>query len=220
MKRQSSYIAPRLGGYAARLAWHVRKQIFDRMMDILKPTQDWKILDVGVTSDRTTDSNFFEKLFPYPAQITAVGLEDATFLEDEFPGLRFVKADARALPFPDKSFDLAFCSAVIEHVGSRQEQERLLRELSRVASKVVVTTPNRFYPIEFHTLTPIIHWLPQKIFRAFLKLTDRKFFASEDNLNLLSEQNMDTMLKRIGRRHDKYHHYLAGFKSNLVYYIY
>jgi len=219
MMPYSDYIAPRLGGIATQIAWHVRKKIFCELMNTLKPTKNWTILDVGVTSDRTKDSNFFEKLYPYPSRITAVGLEDASFLEEKFPGLRFVQSDAKELPFNNKTFDLAFCSAVIEHVGSRSEQERLLNEISRVARHVVITTPNRFFPIEFHTLTPFIHWLPQQIFRGFLRVTGRKFFARIENLNLLSEDEMDKMLKHIGLKYIKKHHLLLGFTSNLVYYI-
>ncbi len=219
MKPNSKYIAPRLGGLASRLAWNIRKKIFDQLMRSLKPTKLWTILDVGVTSDRTKDSNFFEKLYPYSSQITAIGLEDASFLEKEFPGLRFMKLDAKKLPFKDKSFDLAFCSAVIEHVGPRKEQEKLLKELSRVAKQVVVTTPNRFFPLEFHTLTPLIHWLPHPIFGAFLKLTGRSFFAATENLNLLSENEIEAMLKRIGVNYKKNHQLLMGLKSNLVYYV-
>ena len=29
---------------------------------------------------------------------------------------------------------------------------------------VVISTPNRFYPIEFHTKLPLLHWLPKTFF--------------------------------------------------------
>jgi SAM-dependent methyltransferase len=215
----SKYIAPRLAGFGPWLAWKVRLSIFKQMMVDFQPTRHWRVLDVGVTSDHTADSNFFERLYPYPNMITAVGLEDATHLEREFPGLIFIKADGKKLPFREKSFDLAFCSAVIEHVGSRQEQIQLLAELVRVAERVVVTTPNRYFPVEFHTLTPLIHWLPAGIFRGFLKLSGRSFFASEANLNLLSEKDLTKMLRLISKTFIQKPHYLCGIKSNLVFYI-
>ena len=64
-----------------------------------------------------------------------------------------VVADVRSLPFDDGAFDLAFCVSTLEHVGldntvygvnaERDEsgQERALRELRRVASRVLVTVP-------------------------------------------------------------------------------
>jgi len=217
--RDPSYIAPRLGGFGPWLRWKVRVAIFNQLMHYYTPTSNWRVLDVGVTSDLTADSNFFERLYPYPASITAVGLEDASHLENDFPGLIFIKADGRNLPFLDKSFDLAFCSAVIEHVGSQPQQIQLLVELIRVSDRVVVTTPNRYFPLEFHTITPFLHWLPPKIFRAFLRLTGRSFFASEANLNLLSEREFDQMLGKISVRYIKKPRYLWGIMSNLVYYI-
>ena len=34
-------------------------------------------------------------------------------------------------------------------------------------------TPNRWFPIEFHTLLPLVHWLPPEHFRKLLVLTGR-----------------------------------------------
>lgn len=219
MKVESDYIAPRLGGFGPKLAWKVRLAIYKQLVSQLNICPSWKVLDAGVTSDRTADSNFFERLYPYPNSLTAVGLEDASFLEQDYPGIRFIKADACHLPFSEKSFDLVFCSAVIEHVGSRQKQIQLIKELTRVGRIIVITTPNRFFPIEFHTLTPFIHWLQPSIFRAFLKITGRRFFSEEQNLNLLCEYDMDSMIKACGKEFEKHHHKLWGMTSNLVYYI-
>jgi hypothetical protein len=219
MKPQSQYIAPRLAGFGPKLAWKVRSEIYSNLIKKLRPNPEWRVLDAGVTSDRTADSNFFERLYPYPQSLIAIGLEDASFLEKQYPGIKFILADVRKIPFEDNSFDLAFCSAVIEHVGSRQEQCKLLQELARVSKIAVITTPNRFFPIEFHTLTPFLHWLPVKFFRHFLTLTGREFFAAEKNLNLLSESDIDAMLRQCNLAGEKNHHYLLGLKSNLVYYI-
>ncbi len=34
--------------------------------------------------------------------------------------------------------------------------------MDRVATRVFVTTPNRFFPLEVHTLVPFAHWLPRE----------------------------------------------------------
>ncbi|CAK6696113.1 hypothetical protein ICNINCKA_01960 [Synechococcus sp. CBW1107] len=219
----SRYIAPRLGGLSARLALRVRTRIFDDVMAALSPVPGWRVLDVGVTSDRSADSNFFEALYPYKNQLTAVGLEDASFLEDLFPGVRFVRADGRRLPFADLSFDLTFCSAVIEHVGAHSEQERLLRELLRVSRRCVVTTPNRWFPVEFHTLTPLLHWLPQRWFRQLLRWRGERFFCEEANLNLLDERDLKRLIAGASFGHDIKVSFrnqrLLGLESNLVAYL-
>jgi SAM-dependent methyltransferase len=72
----------------------------------------------------------------------------------------YVACDGRALPFPDGSFDLVLSNAVIEHVGDKEDQERFVREHSRVAQRYVITTPNRYFPVESHTRRLFVHWLP------------------------------------------------------------
>jgi hypothetical protein len=72
-----------------------------------------------------------------------------------------VQADGRELPFEDGQFDLGFSNAVVEHVeGGRADQRRFVGELCRVAERVMVTTPNRYFPIDPHSLLPFVHWLP------------------------------------------------------------
>jgi len=34
---------------------------------------------------------------------------------------------------------------------------------------VFLTTPNRWFPVEFHTVLPLVHWLPKPQFRALLR---------------------------------------------------
>jgi len=78
-----------------------------------------------------------------------------------FPEVTAVRADGRELPFADGEFELGFSNAVVEHVGGgRDGQRRFVAELCRVARRVFVTTPNRFFPVDPHTLLPFVHWLP------------------------------------------------------------
>lgn len=219
MRKTSGYIAPRILGFAEKLALHVRRSIYKTTIANIALDKSLKVLDVGVTSDMSSDSNFFEKMYPYPGQIVAVGMENARFLEELYPGLKFVCADACSLPFLDNSFDIAFCSAVIEHVGSRQRQEQLILEMTRVSKISIITTPNRWFPIEFHTLTFMIHWLPQAWFRRFLRMTGRSFFSMEENLNLLTDSRMKHMLAANKLSYKCRHRKLIGLISNLVYVI-
>ena len=78
-----------------------------------------------------------------------------------------MRADGRELPFADGEFDLGFSNAVVEHVaGGRDGQRRFVHELCRVSRRVFVTTPNRLFPLEVHTLLPFVHWLPPRRARA------------------------------------------------------
>jgi hypothetical protein len=150
------------------------------------------ILDVGVTSDQLYyESNYLEALYPNRSRITAIGVDDASFLEKLYPGVRFIRGDGRHLPFTDYSFDIVHSSAVLEHVGSKNQQIEFLGELWRVTRKgVFVTTPNRWFPVEFHTVLPLLHWFPRRVHRRILAAFGREFFAKEENLRLLSRKDL------------------------------
>lgn len=214
----SEYFGPKLGGFATKLSGYARQKMFDLLMALANPSADTTVLDVGVTSDRRQDCNFFEKLYPHKDKITAVGMEDAAFLEEEYPGLKYVRSDGLSLPFPDKSFDLVVSFAVIEHVGSRTQQKAFVRELCRVGKTCCITTPNRWYPVEFHTAVPLIHWFPPSWFRALLKLLGKHFFAKEENLNLLSEKEVLKMLPADAEVYTR-HFRLLALISNLLFYV-
>jgi SAM-dependent methyltransferase len=95
----------------------------------------------------------------YLAGLTALGAGELTGVDlsaSEVPGLRSVVADVRQLPFPDGSFDLAFCISTLEHVGRDNEiyevdarretsgDEAALRELRRVLGhdgRLLVSVP-------------------------------------------------------------------------------
>jgi SAM-dependent methyltransferase len=149
---------------ASRVSMRSRRRKLDLLFELLQPGPETTVVDVGVTDapfgDGSTD-NFFEALYPWPEQITGVGHTELDRFAAAFPLVRAVRADARELPFPDAAFDLGFSNAVVEHIaGGRAGQRRFVHELCRVSGRVFVTTPNRWFPLEVHTLLPFVHWLP------------------------------------------------------------
>lgn len=85
-------------------------------------------------------------------------------------GVMFVRADGTALPFRDGAFDVALSNAVVEHVGGAREAAKLLDESRRVSRRFAVhTTPNRWFPVETHTLVPLVHWLPRACHHRVLR---------------------------------------------------
>ena len=177
---------------SVKIAGMMRRRMYERFIETSGIQQTDSVVDIGATSDRSYDhSNYLVAWYPWKEQITAVGIDDASFLERVYPGVKFLRGDGIDLPFADGSFDYAHSSAVLEHVGSAERQARFLGEMWRVARKgIFVTTPNRWFPIEFHTLVPLMHWLPAPTFRHFLRWIGRDFFAEEANLNLLTARSL------------------------------
>jgi hypothetical protein len=152
---------------AAAASLRSRRHKLKLFLDVVQPTAATTVVDVGVADTpfgegegQALTHNFFEALYPWPEQITAVGNVPLANFTKAFPQIRTVVADGRDLPFADEEFDVAFSNAVVEHVGGRADQERFCHELARVAKRVFVTTPNRLFPVDPHTLLPFLHWLP------------------------------------------------------------
>ena len=152
---------------AAKASLRSRRRKLRLFLDLIRPTDETTVVDVGVADTpfgegegQALTHNFFEALYPWPERITAVGNVPLPHFAEAFPQITTVVADGRDLPFADGEFDVGFSNAVVEHVGGREDQERFVRELCRVAKRVFVTTPNRVFPVDPHTLMPFIHWLP------------------------------------------------------------
>jgi ubiquinone/menaquinone biosynthesis C-methylase UbiE len=219
MEPNAQYNVARPDSLSVRIATQVRTRMFDAFLREFAPVPSETILDVGVTSDQSyTSSNYLEALYPHKDRVTAAGIDDASFLETLYPGMTFKYANALDLPFPDGSFDLVHSSAVLEHVGSFQNQTKMVEECLRVARRgVCVTTPNRWFPIEFHTQLPLVHWLPKPSFRAILRKSGYQFFADEANLNLMTGSELRRIMGRLpGYRFKFAPTRLWGWTSNLV----
>ena len=71
----------------------------------------------------------------------------------------------------------------------------MIKNIIKLTKKIfIITTPNKFYPIELHTKIPVIHWLPKSIYRRILKFLGLSFYADENNLNLLTINELKKML--------------------------
>jgi SAM-dependent methyltransferase len=149
---------------ASRVSLRSRERKLELFLELLEPGPGSSVVDVGVTNapfGGGSSDNFFEALYPWPERVTGVGPTELDVFSAAFPRVRAVRADGRELPFADREFDFGFSNAVVEHVaGGREGQRRFVHELCRVARRVFVTTPNRWFPLEVHTLLPLVHWLP------------------------------------------------------------
>lgn len=150
---------------ASRVSLRSRERKLALFLETFAPSRETTVVDVGVTDapfGAGSTDNFFEAMYPWPERVTGVGVTELDRFAAAFPRVKAVRADGRSLPFADRAFDLGFSNAVVEHVaGGRDGQRAFVGELCRVAKRVFVTTPNRFFPLEVHTLLPFAHWLPR-----------------------------------------------------------
>ncbi len=194
-----------------------QQALYERFEQLFPPRKTLRIINIGVNANLSEAHQYFlESRYPYLESVVGCGLESAEHYERFFPTATYcqVQRDA-ALPFEDGEFDIAFCSAVIEHVGSRGNQRRFLADTLRVAKSAFVTTPNRWYPVELHTLVPFLHYLPTRMYRRLYQTMGFDFFSREENLNLLDESALAKLVPR-GRAFKIHTHKFLGLPSNLL----
>ena len=147
----------------SKLSYISRKRKLELFNKVMKPTKQMKVLDVGaeVNPDGDRDLQLIDS-YPWKSNITAVNIspEHIYVIKQHYSQINSVVADACELPWPDKYFDIVYSNAVIEHVGGFEEQRQMANEIMRVGKRWFVTTPNRWYPFEFHLRLPFVTWLP------------------------------------------------------------
>lgn len=177
-----------------------RSRKLQRFMDLMKPAPTTSILDVGFADHEYSPvHNYLEKYYPYPEQITALGIDEPLEFSRRYPQVRAVRYPGRVFPFDDGQFDICWSNAVLEHVGDHQAQIDFLREIRRTCRHAFITTPNRFFPVEVHTKLPFIHWLPKPLFDRCLHLTGNAW-AAGDYMRLLSQADIRKLLRDTGIR--------------------
>lgn len=151
-----------------RLSHRSRTKKFELLLSLFHPRPEDLVLDVGA-SGKTFLQYEFEDVYPYPERVVAGGYfwEEVESARKVYPQCRFAAFDGCALPFPDKSFDLVFSNAVIEHIVGAGRQEQFAREVMRVGKSWFVTTPNYWFPFESHYHLPFIQFLPPALQRAY-----------------------------------------------------
>lgn len=174
--------------------WNRRRKwrLFSELM--LTNPESVRVLDVGYQNEEYSSSdNLIEKYFPYPQHLTALGIEPHDKFSTRYPNVSVVRYDGAEFPFEDCAFDIVWSNAVIEHVGDRAAQVRFMREIRRVGARAFVTTPNRYFPVEVHTRTPLLHYLPKTMFDRYLRAIG-KDWATGDYMRLLGAAELRRLL--------------------------
>ena len=119
------------------------------------------IVDMGGTRGywRIVSNDVLER---FNVTITLVNLPGNNKPEDE-ERFRYVEGDCCNLAqYEDNAFHIAHSNSVVEHVGDWESMSAFSHEVSRLAPSYFVQTPNFWFPIEPHSMTPVFHWLPRQ----------------------------------------------------------
>lgn len=188
---KTMFLAERISAFNRKRKWNI-------FLQEVKTDKDSLLLDVGYTDQEyAAVDNYLEQHYPYLKNITALGVEEPKHFSKKYKPVRVVKYGGGIFPFRDKQFDVCWSNATLEHVGGEEKQILFLREIARVADQAFVTTPNKNFPIEVHTRTPFLHFLPKKFFDAYLRITGRGW-AAGDYMNLLTLKKIRKILKAAG----------------------
>ena len=177
-----------------------------------------EVLDIGTVNLEHKHENVFVNNYDFKSKLTCLSNQELTIIKKKFPEINTIFGDARNMNIKDDSFDVVHSNATLEHVGDFNNQIRFVKECIRVSKKFVfIQTPNKNYPLEFHTKIPFIHYLPCKIYKKILRAIGLDFFADVNNLNLLTKRKIIEIMKILNvRKFEIIEHRFLGLVSNLI----
>ena len=181
-----------------KITQNKRMEILKVISNYLKNDVLQDVLDIGTTQDiESSASNYIIKNlkgFKIYKSISDQEINTSFFAKKL---KKSITVDFSKSELDEFKSDLVISNATIEHVGSFENQIKMCSNIMSLSKKYfIIMTPNRFHPLEFHTKIPIIHWLPKKFYRMILRFFGLKFFANEKNLNLLSEFDLRSIMKK------------------------
>ena len=143
------------------LYFRKKKRIFFKKL--FAPISCKKILDVG--GDIFNWSLMEEK--PNVTILNIKAPQDYALYKKH--NIDFLVGNGLNLPFEDNSFDIVYSNSTIEHLGTFENQIQFAKEIMRVGKGIFLQTPNKYFFIEPHTLTPFIHYLPKGIQKKLIQ---------------------------------------------------
>ncbi|MDX1993787.1 MAG: methyltransferase domain-containing protein [bacterium] len=131
--------------------------------------EDARVLDASCGIG-TYASQFRRRFTPY---VEAFDIELPFALKAKEDTPHTVVAAGEAIPYPTNTFDTIVSNEVLEHVNDDAQAARELVRILKPGGRLVVFTPNRWYPFETHGHywrgqyhfgnTPLINYLPDAL---------------------------------------------------------
>ena len=190
-----------------------RSEFFRSQFDIDENT---RLLDLG-SENGSNIFNVLQNTKHRPENIFIADIDERLLKEGRrLYGFNEVLIDESGrLPFEDNSFDIVYCSSVIEHVtvpkselwkykddkefkhDSWARQVVFAKEIRRLGKQYFVQTPSKSFPIESHTWLPFVGYLPRRYFLPTLKFSNRFWVkAADPDFNLLGKDDMKKLFPK------------------------
>ncbi len=148
-----------------------------------------KILDLGGGT-----GGHIASILDGPADVTVADISESDLAQAARRGFSTVQleGDEDVMPFEDDTFDVVFCSSVIEHVTGPKEDMRWMTddrkfnenadryqgqfaaELRRIGKGYFVQTPYKYFIVESHSWLPVfIVMMPRWLMVPTIRFTNR-----------------------------------------------
>lgn len=216
----------RLGKSFSQNARAKRGALLRSLLDV---DPSWSILDLGGGT-----GDHIAAVFPGHRNITVSDYSERDLeIAKTRHGFKTVLADGTAtLPFADQSFDLVFCSSVIEHVtgpkaetvairsgrafrqSAEQHQAAFANEIRRVGKRYYVQTPHKLFVLESHSWLPLpFALLPRPVQIPILRMSGKVLPKSTaPDWHLLMPNGMQALFPEAEIRIERY----AGLPKSIM----
>lgn len=188
-----------------------RREVFNAFIN---PSENDRILDVG------GDYSFW-LVMECKAHVTLLNLFIPQGLDYDKSKFSYVLGDGRNLPYQDKEYDITFSNSTIEHVGTFEQQGKFASEIRRTGKRYWVQTPNRWFFMEPHLITPLFHYLPRswqrKLMRHFTvwglitRPSKKQIDDFLSNTRLLTRKEMEVLFPGAHIHEEKFLFFVKSF---------
>ena len=181
-----------------------RNKFFEFIKSKIKVENLKSYLDIGTTEDTVSESsNYLNKKFDFIT--THKSISDQNIKNTRFSNIlkKSITQTFSIEEIEEFKSDLVISNATIEHVGSKINQMKMIENMIELTKKyLIVQTVNRYFPIETHTKIPLLHFLPNNIYRKIYRFVGFKYHSLEENLNLLSFNDIDRIFINFNKKID------------------
>ena len=132
--------------------------------------------------------------------VDSLRVRKAKDLSEKHSNVEFIIASAEALPIRDGLGDIVLLIEVIEHVNGEDKCLSEAHRILRLGGTVLITAPNRFYPLEHHGMK-VLRTSIQNVLGVgipFLSWMPRVLRCKLERARIYSQKNLVWLLKRQG----------------------